>query len=939
MGKKRLTCHQCMHSFEKDVVVCSNCKIKRYCRSCVAKWYPEQSTEDVEVACPFCRGNCNCKACLRVFLDFKFSRKELDDAARLEQLLYLLHRALPILRLIDKEHKSEIEVESRIQAIKSDEVIVPRTMLDIGERIYCDCCSTSVVDFHRTCTNCSYDLCLSCSRELREGYQPAVQKSDSAPSPVLVQKSNHATAMNGRIDLPRKKFGWQGADPSTSNNKFIDKSCSFSDWRANDDGSISCPPKEHGGCGNGVLALKRTFKSNWVVKLIQNAERLTNSSLFADESASDICSLCPEKCLFSGVDQNNFALRRAASRKSSHDNFLYCPNAMELVDDEYAHFQKHWRRGEPVIVRGVLERTTGLSWDPMVMWRALREKKIEKFKEEGYAVKAVDCLDWCEVEINIHKFFKGYVEGRIHKNGWPEMLKLKDWPPSSLFAERLPRHCAEFIAALPYKEYTHPVAGILNIASRIPEGRSSPDLGPKTYIAYGFHDELGRGDSVTKLHCDISDAVNVLTHTAKLTMSSWHTERIKELQRKYDSDDCQELYIFQDKTVIAKVEENMEPTKYFTILNSSSTNLDEKTGMSSVAAQEKELGGVSIEQSEEIQVSSSGNMPGCSSVVRMNIAMIGEVEEGSLVQELGFDESCNKIKNQWKKITDDVENNGGSLDVSSSNNNLCQDIELIGRLVGSEKSISRGSGNSFDKKMKLKEESVEILMVMFNQKFNHVVPYREVSFNDLPNDLSHIWYGSQADNCLSTSIKLDEPGRPIGQDTAASVPKAMDLLNKLDHNCNSEVYCGGAVWDIFRREDVPKLIEYLQKHWKEFRHINAHPLNSIVHPIHDQTLFLNERHKKQLKDEFNVEPWTFEQYLGEAVFIPAGCPHQVRNRQSCIKVALDFVSPENIGECVRLTEEFRSLPITHRAKEDKLEGFISSSNRAITFFLFSILSS
>ena len=26
-----------------------------------------------------------------------------------------------------------------------------------------------------------------------------------------------------------------------------------------------------------------------------------------------------------------------------------------------------------------------------------------------------------------------------------------------------------------------------------------------------------------------------------------------------------------------------------------------------------------------------------------------------------------------------------------------------------------------------------------------------------------------------------------------------------------------------------------------------------------------------------IEPWTFEQAYGEAVFIPAGCPHQVRN--------------------------------------------------------------
>jgi hypothetical protein len=41
--------------------------------------------------------------------------------------------------------------------------------------------------------------------------------------------------------------------------------------------------------------------------------------------------------------------------------------------------------------------------------------------------------------------------------------------------------------------------------------------------------------------------------------------------------------------------------------------------------------------------------------------------------------------------------------------------------------------------------------------------------------------------------------------------------------------------------------------------------------------------------------------------------------QSCIKVAMDFVSPENVQECVRLTEEFRLLPKNHRAREDKLE--------------------
>ena len=46
---------------------------------------------------------------------------------------------------------------------------------------------------------------------------------------------------------------------------------------------------------------------------------------------------------------------------------------------------------------------------------------------------------------------------------------------------------------------------------------------------------------------------------------------------------------------------------------------------------------------------------------------------------------------------------------------------------------------------------------------------------------------------------------------------------------------------------------------------------------------------------------------------------QVRNLHSCIKAAEDFVSPENMNYCFRMTQEFRHLSDTHSNHEDKLQ--------------------
>ena len=66
---------------------------------------------------------------------------------------------------------------------------------------------------------------------------------------------------------------------------------------------------------------------------------------------------------------------------------------------------------------------------------------------------------------------------------------------------------------LPYPAYTNPVSGPLNMTRALPEYRCTPDVGPKSYLATGRQVERNDGtDSVTKIHLDMTDAVNVLVH-------------------------------------------------------------------------------------------------------------------------------------------------------------------------------------------------------------------------------------------------------------------------------------------------------------------------------------------------------------------------------------------------------------------------------------------
>lgn len=80
--------------------------------------------------------------------------------------------------------------------------------------------------------------------------------------------------------------------------------------------------------------------------------------------------------------------------------------------------------------------------------------------------------------------------------------------------DRLVRHYQDFLEMLPLKMYTHPDCGPLNLAAYVPACANPTDLGPKSYIAFGRPQEHeAEGDSTTRLHQDMSDAINFNLHS------------------------------------------------------------------------------------------------------------------------------------------------------------------------------------------------------------------------------------------------------------------------------------------------------------------------------------------------------------------------------------------------------------------------------------------
>ncbi|KAL6201103.1 hypothetical protein ACLB2K_024818 [Fragaria x ananassa] len=771
---RRKRCHWCQRSGSSasaGLIKCSSCKKNLFCLSCIKERYFD-TQEEVKVSCPVCRGTCPCKECSENQPEGAESKDYVGVKNKVEVILhfhYLVCMLLPVLKQINQDQKFELEAEAKMRGKKLSEVYIKQAEFSCSVQNCCNKCKASIVDLHRSCPNCSYNLCLSCCRDQFHGtFRGGVNAFLSRCSNI----NDAWVSGNGKV-LKRP------ITTQKQNVRYISSFSSVTNWKAcNAVDGISCPPKEFGGCGDNFLDLRCFFPLSWIKELEVSAEEIVCSYEFPE--TSDMSLSCP-LCL--DTDQNVNGLRQlqeAALRETSNDNHLFYPTLLDIHGDNIEHFQKHWSKGHPVIVRDVLRTTSELSWDPVFLFCTYLERSVARYENNKNSQEAIHCLDWCEVEMGIRQYFMGSLNGRTQRNSWNETLKLKGWLSSQLFQEQFPAHYSEIMHALPLQEYMNPTSGLLNVAARMPQEISKPDLGPCVYISYGCSEQFVQADSVINLCSDSYDVVNILAHTSDAPISDEQVSKIRKLLKRHNQNQRE-----------------------------ASKNTSDQT-------RERKVNGNSALHSQQVR---SHNVIGEEMHLRKRIA------RGSCFSAATHEECTTNL---------------------------------------------RESNMSFDGESDVDSEAT-----------------------------------------LSCS-------RSINGDETSENEESPDLLESSNGCEKPFVESCTAQWDVFRRQDVPKLIEYLRRHSNEFNHkydVQKH----VDHPIFDQSFFLDSIHKIRLKEEFKIEPWTFEQHIGEAVIIPAGCPYQISSPKSCVHVVLDFMSPENVTECIQLTDEVRLLPEAHKAKVDKLE--------------------
>ncbi|KAF2283014.1 hypothetical protein GH714_043381 [Hevea brasiliensis] len=155
----------------------------------------------------------------------------------------------------------------------------------------------------------------------------------------------------------------------------------------------------------------------------------------------------------------------------------------------------------------------------VVLWNANDDGSISCAQKNG---GCGDCVLELKRGISTCQFFKGYTEGRRYENFWPEMLKLKDWPPSVKFEDLLPRIVMSLSVHCHFKNIVIPRL-VLNL------GHLNKEL-EKPYYSCWLPTQVRNLKSCTKVAVDFVSPENV-RECLRLTKSSGNFQRTPGLEK------------------------------------------------------------------------------------------------------------------------------------------------------------------------------------------------------------------------------------------------------------------------------------------------------------------------------------------------------------------------------------------------------------------------
>jgi len=164
-------------------------------------------------------------------------------------------------------------------------------------------------------------------------------------------------------------------------------------------------------------------------------------------------------------------------------------------------FKFIWRRCQPVIVSGLLEKMEKKLW---------HHQHLQELPDHIFSSVNAESSTITHGQ-SIKKFVEGFddISKRPqNENGDPLTLRFREnWPAQEdHFGELFPNQFKDIMKNLPIPAYTER-EGVLNLSSRLPECFVRLDLGPRLWGGYA--------KSTYNLQYNVSDAIHILTHTSE----------------------------------------------------------------------------------------------------------------------------------------------------------------------------------------------------------------------------------------------------------------------------------------------------------------------------------------------------------------------------------------------------------------------------------------